>query len=410
MTDRRQSSDAVDAALTHHIEAEGRMAAALVELENHPGHRLLSMATPTGQTAQRWASARDILAGLWQDFGTYQAGVTAARAVRARRARPGDRELAELRRLLMEPSVEVARTLVALPARRLTGAAEQVETITLEQLSVRMDAAFGDVSEVVVTCDALHQAFLIGLPPLAERVQALRELAGDLVPEDSDSVAATVTRLAVRIADLGRACATDPLSLAGRPAAEVLAALDAEIAAVSAQLAGIAAVRDGWDDRLAELAATLQEIDTLRRQEEQARLRAQELIADTGLTAPPDRLIVLRSQLTAATRLEGWPARAAALAELRAAVTDAASELRAARDRATGLHDRREELRGRFEAYRAKAVRLGRAEHPDALALDKNLRQLLWNRPCDLATATRTLAAYQRLVQPVGGNGAGTTV
>ncbi|MGH3753817.1 MAG: hypothetical protein ACRDRP_14180, partial [Pseudonocardiaceae bacterium] len=89
----------------------------------------------------------------------------------------------------------------------------------------------------------------------------------------------------------------------------------------------------------------------------------------------------------------------AGLAGLRAAAADAAAELRAAHGRATGLQDRRAELRGRFEAYRAKATRLGHAERPDALALDDRIRQLLWARPCDLAAATRALAAYQRLVR-----------
>lgn len=380
------------------------MATALVELENHPGHRLLSTITPTGRTAERWASARDILAGLWQDFGTYQAVVAAARTVRARRARPGDRELAELRHLLVEPSIEVARTVVALPERWLTGAAERVETITLEQLSVRMDVSFGQVSEVVVACDALHQAFLTGLAPLAKRVLAAQELAGELAQDGSDPAA--VTTLAARIDDMSRACATDPLSLAGRPAAEVLAALDTEVAAVSARLAELAAVRDGWDGLLAELTATLHEIDTLRGQEEQARRRAQELIADPGLAAPPDRLSALRSKLAALTGPAGWPARAAGLAGLRAAAADAAAELRAAHGRATGLQDRRAELRGRFEAYRAKATRLGHAERPDALALDDRIRQLLWTRPCDLAAATRALAAYQRLVRSGTGGSA----
>ncbi len=194
------------------------MAAGLVELENHPGHRLLATVTPTGQTAERWSSARDILAGLWQDFGTYQAVVTAARTVRARRARPGDRELAELRHLLVEPSIEVSRTVVTLPERPLTGGAEHVEKITLDQLSARMDASFGTVAEVVVTCDALHQAFLTGLAPLAERVRAARELAGDLDLEGGDPAAAAVTTLAARVDELDRTCATDPLSLAGRPA------------------------------------------------------------------------------------------------------------------------------------------------------------------------------------------------
>ncbi|MGH3755889.1 MAG: hypothetical protein ACRDRP_25055, partial [Pseudonocardiaceae bacterium] len=314
MADRRDSGEVLDAELAHRVETEGRMATALVELENHPGHRLLCAITPTGRTAERWASARGILVGLWQDFGTYQAVVAAARTVRARRARPGDRELAELRHLLVEPSIEVARTVVALPERWLIGAAEHVETITVEQLSVRMDTSFGQVSEVVVACDALHQAFLTGLAPLAKRVLAARELAGDLAQDGSDPAAAAVATLAARIDDMSRACATDPLSLAGRPAAEVLAALDTEVAAVSARLAELAAVRDGWDGLLAELTATLQEIDTLRGQEEQARRRAQELIADPGLAAPPDRLAVLRSRLAALTGPAGWPARAAGLA------------------------------------------------------------------------------------------------
>ncbi len=404
MTDRRHSCDALTTELARWVETEGRIATALVELENHPGHRLLCTITTTGRTAERWASARDILAGLWQDFGTYQAVVAAARSVRVRRTRPGDRELTELHHLLVEPSIEVARTVVALPARRLTGAAEHVETITLEQLSARMDAAFEQVSEVVVTCDAVNQAFLAGLTPLTERVLAARALAGDLLPEGRDPV---VTALTARIDDLNRACATDPLSLSGRPGAEMLAALDTEVAAVSARLAGLAAVRDNWDNQLAKLAAILGEIDALRRQEEQARQRAQELISDTGLTAPADRMAVLRSRLAALTGPAGWPARETALARLWAEADDAAAEIRAAHQRASGLRDRRAELCGRFEAYRAKATRLGHAEHPDALALDRSIRQLLWARPCDLAAATRALAAYQRLLHAAARSGSG---
>ncbi len=145
----------------------------------------------------------------------------------------------------------------------------------------------------------------------------------------------------------------------------------------------------------------------LRRQEEHARQRAQDLIADPSLAAPPDWLPVLRSRLAALASPAGWPARAAALTRLRAAADDAAGEIRAAYERAIGLQDRREELRGRFEAYRAKAIRLGYAEHPDALALDTCIRQLLWTRPCDLGAATRALATYQRLVQAAAGSGTG---
>ncbi|MGH3687904.1 MAG: hypothetical protein ACRDRU_28375 [Pseudonocardiaceae bacterium] len=391
------SGAALEDELARRIEAEGRMAAALIELENHPGHRLLAASTPTGMTAERWAAASDVLAGLWWDFGTYQAVVTTARTIRARRPRLGDRELAELRHLLVEPSIEVARTAVALSERGLTGAAEHIETITLEQLSGRMETSFAQVSDVVVTCDAVHQAVRTGLTPLAERVQAARELAGNLVPDRDDPTAAAVATLTARIDDLGRACATDPLSLAGRSAAEVLATLDTELATVSAQLTGLAVVRDSWTDQLTELAATLQEIGTLRAQEEQARRRAQQVIADPGLVAPPDRVPVLRNRLAALTAPAGWPARAVALKELRAGTDDAVEELRVASERAGGLLERRAELCGRFEAYRAKTARLGLAEHPQALALDDRIRQLLWTRPCDLAAATRALTEYLRL-------------
>ncbi|MGH3771338.1 MAG: hypothetical protein ACRDRW_08080 [Pseudonocardiaceae bacterium] len=62
----------------------------------------------TGLTAERWATARERLAGLWQDFGTYQAVVAAGRTVRNRRARPGDHELAEL--VLLEGYHRLATT------------------------------------------------------------------------------------------------------------------------------------------------------------------------------------------------------------------------------------------------------------------------------------------------------------
>lgn len=66
---------------------------------------------------------------------------------------------------------------------------------------------------------------------------------------------------------------------------------------------------------------------------------------------------------------------------------------------ATGLVERRAELRGRFEAYRARALRLGRIEEPGLLRLEEEIRRLLWTRPAELAGATRAIGAYQRLLR-----------
>ncbi|WP_232664954.1 hypothetical protein [Pseudonocardia sp. TRM90224] len=371
--------------LERRAAAEGRIAAALVELERHPGHILLSTATLTGRTAERWAAASAALAGLWRDFATHQRIVADAEAVRARKARPGEPELAELRRLLVEASIEERRTVVE---RRLSGDVVDVETITLPDLAERMESAFKLVDELVETCGALHAQLLAGLTPLAERANAARVLAHEL-GED-------LTAVTARIAALDSEGTSDPLSLADGVLAARLAELDAELGAASAALAEHAAARAGWDDTIAALTSGIAALGPLRSAALDAWQHAAERIVGPVPEVPPDRTAALGRQLAELQAPGPWQARAAAAERLRISVAEAAGELRTAHQLATGLLERRAELRGRLEAFRAKATRLGHAERPELLALDSELRELLWSRPCDLAAATRALAAYQR--------------
>ncbi|MGW5313524.1 hypothetical protein ACWEQ0_26980, partial [Nocardia thailandica] len=78
----------------------------------------------------------------------------------------------------------------------------------------------------------------------------------------------------------------------------------------------------------------------------------------------------------------------------------AAAQARAAErgDLAQGLLDRRAELRGRLQAYRAKAARLGVSEERDVLAADRIAAGLLTRRPCDLGAVTRAVADYRQIV------------
>ena len=57
-----------------------------------------------------------------------------------------------------------------------------------------------------------------------------------------------------------------------------------------------------------------------------------------------------------------------------------------------------EELRGRLEAYRAKAARLGGSEDAELAAIYERARELLWTSPCDLREATVTLSGYQQAI------------
>jgi hypothetical protein len=383
----------LEAELAQRSAAEGRIATSLVELEQHPGHALLATGRLTGRTAAEWASASADLAGLWQDFDTYRRVLADARDALARGA-------GELHRLLREPSIEVGRSVVE---RRLTGTVERVDTITLAELAGRMEAAFDRVHGLFVSSHDLHETFLATIGPLAERLRAARQLAAEL--DDT-----RVAELTARVEELTARCTTDPLSLADTPPGTALADLGTRLDVLVDDLTRAAAARDAWEHRLAGVGDAITEVEAARATAEQQRQRAQELVLTAPLAPAPDRTAALRGVLAALVdgRLptrRGWPARARALADLEAQVDAAAAEVRAAHALAEGLLERRTELRGRFEAYRAKAGRLGLSERPDLLALDTDVRRLLWTRPADLAAATRALVSYQQLLAAGGSTG-----
>jgi len=388
-------AEMLDAELRERSAEEARIATSLVELEQHPGHRLLTSAPLTGATAARWAAVGPVLAGLWRDFGLYREAVEAARRVRGTRAKPADTALAELHRLLVEPSVEVARTQLGLSERGLTGAAERVEKITLTALSTRMHSAFDEVSELIITCGRLHEDALARLAPEAARLREADRLAAELdvrLPE-RDAVAATLLDLE------GRAIG-DPLALGGgqTPGADPVTALSTALSTLTRRLADLASARDQWPRRLAALDAQLRELEALGERERERRRRAIELVA-AALPAPPERLPGLRARRAGLDRPAPWSARADALAALTSEVGSAVDELGAAVELADGLVERRAELRGRFEAYRARALRLGCVEAPELVGLEEKIRRMLWARPADLAAATRAVADYQRCLR-----------
>ncbi|MCQ0007646.1 hypothetical protein [Actinomadura madurae] len=86
-------------------------------------------------------------------------------------------------------------------------------------------------------------------------------------------------------------------------------------------------------------------------------------------------------------------------AELERAADEALERARGDLRLSAGLLDRRGELRGRLEAYRAKAARLGLAEDERLTVLYGEAREVLWTAPCDLRRATTVLAEYQRAIR-----------
>ncbi|GAA1171552.1 hypothetical protein GCM10009608_04820 [Pseudonocardia alaniniphila] len=362
------------------------MASALVELERHPGHALLTSGRLTGETARLWAGIEGELAGLWRDFDDHRRVVDAATAA----ADGGD--LATLRRLLHDPSIEMSRTALPLHERGLTGVPERVEHVDLDTIHRRMEATFDRVSAFVARADSAYRDALARIASPAEQLRDARRIADDLGAEQH-----ALAELTRRLDVVERAATTDPLG-----STVDTGPLARDVEGVVERLRVAAAVRDGWPERTARLDAALGELDALRGRMVADRARAAEIVVVTLPPAPPDRRPALRARQAAVLVIDGWPSRAAALDGLLVAVATEADTLRAARELASGLIERRGELRGRYEAYRAKAHRLGRSEQPEILRLEEELRAVLWARPCDLAAATRALAEYQRLLQAEG--------
>lgn len=376
----------------HQVDATA-MANALVELDGHPGHRLFTSTLSSGITAERWAAAEVTFAGLWRDFDTYRAVLDEAERVRGRRSKPGPAEVAELRRLLVEPSVEVSRRAVPLPERGLTGAAEQIESITLAALTARMHDGYRQVSELAVRCDELNSTTLKTFGPLLEQARKLAEDSAVLEQEPPPVVR--------RVREIEQLAGNDPLALADRSLDDTLARLTAEFAEERARVDRMLVLRERWEQVRTELVDSTRALADLRVATADDYAAATERVV-AGLPAlPADRAPQLQAAIARLDGL-GWAKRDAGAVEVRRDLAAADAELRAARQLATGLLERREELRGRFGAYQARAVRLGLAEDAAVMAVAERIKATLWRRPSDLAAATRDLGDFRRLLVEPG--------
>ena len=176
----RPSPDALDAELTHRVEEQARIADALLELERHPGHRLLATAALTGVTAVPVggrAGASRVAVGRPRH---------APRRRRRRLRRPHPPSTAG--RARVGGAARAARGRGPRPACRRGSAL--AESVTLGELAARMDGRLREVAGVLEAAETVHLAALAGLGPLAERVRDAQARARELLePDDPDGAA-----------------------------------------------------------------------------------------------------------------------------------------------------------------------------------------------------------------------------
>lgn len=390
----------VEHALGLRRDERDRITNDLLDLEGHHGHRLLAGAELSGVTRRRWAEARARLATLWVLFDAYRRVVDEAERLRAEHPRPGPAELAELSGLLTGPSVVLKPDEVPVERRSLVRVS--AERLGLDEVVARMDTAYRQVAETVAAADDAWTALL---PRLDEADAAWR--AADRLRETLGGTDPELDRLGRELADLRRQVRGDPLSFVSGTTVDT-GPLDRIIAGITARrdhLERAVRLRDGFDARTRELADRIAAVRAAEEEARTARDRALVKIKDPVLPHLPRQAPALADRLAGLAALHrngDWSALARAVDGLERATADARRQAREATKATDALLERRDELRGRLEAFRAKALRQGLAEHPELLRLFRRARDLLWTAPCDLRQATRAVSGYQRALREIG--------
>ena len=385
----------VDATLARFGAAIDVMTANLLDLEADPTNKLLDPVALAGTTATQVAAARQTLASLWDHFAAFKEVVARARTLRGDGPRVPPARLAELEALLHGPSVALPPIDVPLAQRGLYTPGQTTAATTPDQLLTDMAQAFELAKRVVVTVDGIWRAVLPRLETLGQVLATARRQAAEL--GEADPVLARAGELFDRVAAVATA---DPLAV---PVDE-LDRMGAALAAARERLQRLADDRDSLGRDLEEADATVGRIVSLiddgAAALHQARIR---IVAPDGLLAPleptcvsePERglrpwLDRLRRMAAAgqwrdASRgLERWRQLAAQTEEAAARVVTANQAPVASRD----------ELRGRLDAFAAKAERLGLTEDPEITARREQARAALWTAPTDLVEAAALVARF----------------
>ncbi|MEU4119361.1 hypothetical protein AB0F71_33305 [Kitasatospora sp. NPDC028055] len=420
------SREEVDRALARLGAERDAVESALLALQDHPGLRLLDGAELSGRTLERWSVAGKGLPLLWALFDRYSEALASARAVRARKAKPGGPELAELTELLTGDAVTVPGGAVPDGPQLLGAPAKLVERISLDALMARMNSWYATVLEVVSAADAVWSALPARIDLLLAELHRVHTLAASLgVRTGGHPLGDDLAGLERDLTELRTEVREDPLAL-WRPArvpaqrgtvpdgeafASPAGVVDTErfdragraLDGVRLELENLLRLRDDAEERLQGVGDLLQRADATLAEARRARGEVLAKIASSDVPAVPGPASALRERIVTALDLR-QAGQWGRLAPLLDALEDAAAkELARARQSLTEVTQPlavRAELRGRLDAYKAMAARMRVAEDPEVIERYEKARWLLWSAPCDLRAAAAAVARFQQSLRP----------
>jgi hypothetical protein len=401
---RVMTRDEVDQALGRLQAEEDEISAALLELEDHPGYRILNGADLTGVTLAQWNDAKAVIGTLWEGLAAHKQARESAAALRSQHARPDQARLAELTRLLTGPSVRLAGPELPLEQRGLLDGRRKVEQLSLAALVARMNGAFAQATEVVAAAETAWSEQVGRLSRAEDTWRAADQLVQSLgLRPERDPAAGTIARIGGELARVRQVVVADPLSgwHDGQVSTEPIDQIQAELAPVAAELDQAAAIRSDFENQARQIGALVGAVEAAEADARAARERVREKIAAAAVPDVPLAAPGLRERLDVVSELRRqgrWTEVATAAAQLQRDAAGEAGRAQAALAAITAPLRERNELRGRLQAYQAKAAATGHGEDLDLAAGYRQAQDLLWTAPCELDQARAAVLRYQTAV------------
>lgn len=384
------------------IEAEHEaIESSLLALHDHAGRRLLEGAELAGATRRRWTRAERRTTLLWRCFEVCGTALERAREIRSRRRVLASADLDELTRLLEDQSLV------------LSGGDLLAEHVSWDQLVQRMNADYADVLDVVAAADAVWSALPARIDLLTAELRRLTALAGPVGVRPGEHPAGDELEcVTAELAALRAEVIADPLAFwqpgagsagpgRGLPDTGRYDRAARAIEDIRREVDAVIAVRRDADQRLARLRDVLSRADRTLAEARAARVEVLAKIAASEVPAVTGAPAALQEELSSAAeyRRRGLWHRLSPLLE--SLEPRAEAELERARGSLTAVTAPlavRAELRGRLDAYRAKAAGLGPGADPGLAERYDAARRMLWSAPCDLGAAERAVLRYQRAI------------
>ena len=371
-----------------------RITTNLADLDGDLTRQMLDASTTLrGRTEEAWTAARGGLEHLWQGQLALRDVIERIDAARGRRTTLSRSQLQDVADLLDGTSA----TLVTGTSRSLTEGPIVTVDLTVDALVADMSTTYDAITAVVDRVGEVWSGVGPALADLDAQVVRLEDAAANSGERAPNELAQA--RRAIRdTEDLSRC---DPLGLGD----DAVTVIERMVDRARASLADATAARQELDAESADVRVAIDLcLEAVARVRTVCAEVAPRIAGSASWSTELDR--IGREAVALASEVDGAATPGLAPIALRHRLAEVGNRAEALRQEARALDRQateclatRDELRGRLDAYRAKAAALGRAEDLELDQLYGRVRDALYEAPCDLERSAVLADDYQRAIR-----------